>query len=97
MITVDPTEDLPDPALPDDDRPSPLPDGSYDVFVVNADDLPTTGGTTTALELTITSGEHRSETLALTAPSRLGEPVELIGMPATLTITDGAPSVRIDA
>jgi hypothetical protein len=78
------------------DRLSPLPDGTYDAFVINADDLPTDGGATTALELTITSGEHRSETLALTAPVRIGEPVDLIGMPATLTIAEGRPSVRID-
>ena len=81
------------------DRGAPLPDGSYDVFVVNADDLPgaeTSAEVTTALELTVTSGEFRSETLALTAPTRLGEPVDLIGMPATLTILDGSPSVRID-
>jgi hypothetical protein len=75
---------------------APLPDGDYDAFVINADDLPTDGGPTTALELTITSGEHRSMTFALTAPVRLGEPVDLIGMPATITVRDGAPSVRID-
>ena len=77
-------------------RSSPLPDGTYDVFVVSADDLPSAGGATTALELTVTAGEHRGGTLALTAPYRMGEPVELIGMPATLTITDGAPQVRVD-
>lgn len=79
-----------------EDSGAPLPDGAYDVFVVNADDLPTPGGATTALELTVTSGEHRSETMALTAPVRLGEPVDLIGLPATLTISGGSPSVRID-
>jgi hypothetical protein len=75
---------------------APLPDGTYDVFVVNADDLPTPGGTTTALELAVTSGAHRGGTLALTAPYRLGEPVELIGLPATLTVVGGDPRVRID-
>ncbi len=75
---------------------SPLPDGTYDVFVVNADDLPTDGGRNTALELTVVSGTHRGGTMALTAPLWLGEPVDLIGMPATLTITDGCPKVRID-
>lgn len=78
------------------DRPSPLPDDTYDVFVVNADDLPTDGGRSTALELTVVSGIHRGGTMALTAPSWLGEPVDLIGLPATLTITDGTPSVVID-
>lgn len=78
------------------DSPAPLPDGVYDVFVVNADDLPTADGDTTALDLTIVSGEYRSESMALTAPVRLGEPVDLIGLPATLTVVSGSPSVRID-
>ena len=82
--------------MSDAERASPLPDGSYDAFVINADDLPGEP-VTTALELTITSGDFRSETLALTAPTRLGEPVDLIGMPATLTVADGTPSVRIDS
>ncbi len=76
---------------------SPLPDGTYDVFVVSADDLPGSDGVMTALELTVTSGEYRSESMALTAPGRMGEPVDLIGMPATLTIAAGNPSVRIDS
>lgn len=78
------------------DSPAPLPDGTYDVFVVNADDLPTDGGRSTALELTVVSGPQRGGTMALTTPSWLGEPVDLIGMPATLTITGGHPRVRID-
>lgn len=82
--------------MQDSDPLAPLPDGDYDVFVIGAEDLPTDGGETTVLELTITSGEHRSMTFALTAPVRLGEPVELIGMPATLTVSAGVPSVRID-
>jgi len=75
----------------------PLPDGVYDVFVIDADDLPTADGTTTALDLTVTSGEHRGGTMALTTPTRIGRPTDLIGMPATLTVQDGVPSVRIDA
>ena len=43
---------------PPDLGASALPDGTYDAFVINADDLPTDGGATTALELTITSGEQ---------------------------------------
>lgn len=78
------------------DSACPLPDGTYDVFVVNADDLPTEDGPSTALELTIVSGAHRGGTITLTAPQWLGKPVELMGMPATLTIEHGSPSVRID-
>lgn len=78
------------------DGAPPLPDGTYDVFVLSADDLPVEDGRSTSLDLTVVSGMHRGGTMALTAPGWLGEPVELIGMPATLTITDGCPTVHID-
>ncbi|MCB1272409.1 MAG: hypothetical protein M9942_12475 [Microthrixaceae bacterium] len=73
-----------------------MPDGTYDAFVINATDLPSGADRTTALELTIVSGAQRGGTLALTAPHWLGEPVDLIGMPATLTVAHRVPSVRID-
>ncbi len=74
------------------DEPGTLPDGSYDAFVVDADDRE--GGT--ALDLTITSGEFKGQVLSVASASSLGDPIDLLGMPATLTIAFGAPSVTID-
>jgi len=71
----------------------PLGDGTYDVFVVDAEDT-VQGGT--RLELTVTIGEHKGMVTALTSPSTLGDPIDLLGMPATLTVSGGVPSVRID-
>jgi ribosomal protein S28E/S33 len=79
-----------------DDRVAPLPDGRYDALVIDADDLPSAHGEVTAVEITITSGQHKGATLALTAPHRMGDPLDLIGLPATLTVAEGTPAVRID-
>ena len=76
-----------------------LPDGTYDVFVVDADDAPPGqdgGPPGTTLDLTVTSGPHKAETLVLRSTTWLGDPIDLIGMPATLTVSLGVPSVRID-
>jgi hypothetical protein len=70
-----------------------LDDGTYDAFVVDAAD---TDGGGTVLELAITTGEHKGRVLTLSSDSRLGDPVGLMGLPATLTVAMGVPSVRID-
>ncbi len=72
---------------------SPLEDGSYDAFVVDAG---TTEEGGTHLELTITTGEHKGEVLSVASATPLGDPIELMGMPATITVAFGAPSVKID-
>ncbi len=76
----------------DDDSPL-LDDGTYDAFVVDAR---ATGDGGTHLELTITTGEHKGEVLSLASSTSMGDPIDLMGMPATITVTFGAPSVTID-
>jgi hypothetical protein len=78
---------------PTDDAAPLLDDGSYDAFVVDAR-ATADGGT--HLELTITTGEHKGEVLSLASSSSMGDPIDLIGMPATITVAFGAPSVTID-
>ena len=72
---------------------SPLEDGSYDAFVVDAE---TTDEGGTHLELTITTGEHKGEVLSVASATPMGDPIEMMGMPATITVAFGAPSVTID-
>ena len=60
-----------------------LDDGTYDALVVDAtprDD----GGV--SIELTIVAGELAGDP----------DPLDLLGIPATLTVTDGAPSLRLE-
>ncbi|MFM7068123.1 MAG: hypothetical protein ACKOYM_01565 [Actinomycetes bacterium] len=73
---------------------SPLPDGTYDVIVFNVDD--SFDPSVLVVDLTVTAGEHRGMTMTLTAPSTLGTMVELIGMPGTLDVVQGTPTLTID-
>jgi hypothetical protein len=82
-----------------------LEDGSYDAFVVDAveevaDDraqgADAPEGPALRLELTILSGPHKGEVVAMrTAGLGLGE-LDALGMPATLTVVDGRPLLVID-
>ena len=76
-----------------------LPDGTYDAFVIDAteaDQASLDGSTAMTLDLTITSGEHKGEVVTITATGLSQSDVELMGMPATMTVVDGKPSVHID-
>lgn len=73
--------------------PAPLDDGSYDALVVDADDTDDGG---TRLDLTITGGENKGAVVQVASGTRLGDPIDLLGMPATITVTFGSPSVAID-
>lgn len=79
-------------AVTPEDRPD-LDDGTYDAFVVEAIETDDGG---THLELTITVGEHKGRVVAMASSTSLGDPIELLGMPATVVVAFGAPSVTID-
>jgi hypothetical protein len=71
-------------------------DGTYDAFVVDAEIRDEGAGRVTHLELTIIAGDHKGEVVAVAATGMTADEIDLIGMPATLTVTDGRPTVRID-
>lgn len=75
----------------DDDRA--LPDGTYDALVVDA--TPHDDGSV-AVELTIVAGAVKGEVVTLRATGLGGDPLDLLGVPATITVTDGEPSVRFE-
>lgn len=87
------------------DAPRPIPeppggalaDGEYDVFVVDADEDPdpTVPGLL-HLSLTVIAGDHKGEVVELSAAGLDRDPIDLIGMPGTLTVTAGVPQLRID-
>ncbi len=76
-----------------------LPDGAYDVIVVEAESDDAGG---VRLELTITLGPHLGRIVALRGhqlDSRRGlvgegDPISLLGIPGTLRVSDGVPSFR---
>jgi len=86
-----------------------LDDGDYDALVIDAEeadgDAPHddrgAGGTgprpaTVVLELTLVAGPHKGHVVRVRA-SGLGRPaLDLLGLPATLHVIDGQPSVALD-
>jgi hypothetical protein len=69
-----------------------LTDGSYDAFVVDAD----VDADTATLALTILAGEHKGEVVDVVAVGLGRDELDLLGLPATLTVLNGVPSVAID-
>lgn len=72
-----------------------LPDGTYDVFVVDAN---TTDGDSAvlALDLTIVAGELKGEVITVHAENLGVDELDLLGMPGTLTVDDGLPTFDVD-
>jgi hypothetical protein len=71
----------------------PLPDGTYDAIVVDADEV---DDATTTLELTVLAGPHKGQVVELRGPRGDHDPIDLLGLPATITVTDGRPRVRLE-
>jgi hypothetical protein len=69
-----------------------LEDGSYDAFIVDV----TTEGSVLHLDLTILDGAHKGEVVSVRATGLEVDEIDAIGMPATITVTDGVPAVTID-
>ena len=71
----------------------PIPDGTYDAIVVDASDA---GDGAVALELTVLAGELKGRVLEVRGPGDGGDPIDLLGVPATITVVDGRPRVRLE-
>jgi hypothetical protein len=69
-----------------------LDDGVYDAFVVDAE----VDGDALRLDLTIISGPQKGEVVSVRAVGLDGDELDCLGLPATLTIADGAPSIALD-
>lgn len=69
-----------------------LPDGAYDVLVVDA----TADATSIALEITILSGEHKGDVVGVRATGLDLDELELLGLPGTLHVENGVPRVVVE-
>lgn len=70
-----------------------LPDGTYDAIVVDADE---DAAGVVHLELAILAGEHKSEVVEVAARGLQEDAAFLLAVPATLTVRDGTPHVRLE-
>ena len=72
-----------------------LADGTYDVIVVDASANPGAADEL-HLELTILAGAHKGEVVPMRAAGLGIDELDALGLPGTLTVLDGAPSVVLD-
>jgi hypothetical protein len=70
-----------------------MPDGRYDVFIIDAEIV---DESTMRIELMMVTGDDKGNVFALRGPLLAPDPIDLIGLPATMTVTDGVPSVSVD-
>jgi hypothetical protein len=70
-----------------------LGDGTYEAIVV---DVGSGEDGAVVIELAIAAGAHRGEVVRVVERAHEGDPVDLLGVPATLTVTDGQPSVTFE-
>jgi hypothetical protein len=71
-----------------------LPDGTYDVFVVDAQ--ATGPGDRLRLELTILAGEQKGEVVTMQAEGLGVDELDALGTPGTLTVSAGQPSLVLE-
>lgn len=70
-----------------------LPDGTYDVIVVDATEEPDGA---IGLEVTILAGAHKGEVVGLRATGLEVDPVDALGTPGTLRVADGEPVITLE-
>jgi hypothetical protein len=69
-----------------------LSDGTYDAIVVDAE----RDDSGVRLELTITAGPHKGEVVAVRASTLTMDPVDVLGIPARIVVTNNTPSVVLE-
>ncbi|MGK2929092.1 MAG: hypothetical protein ACSLFO_05885 [Acidimicrobiales bacterium] len=73
-----------------------LEDGTYDAIVFDADGDPDSGNGAITVELTILSGPHKGEVVSVRTADWAGDALDLLAVPATITVTSGEPRVRFE-
>ena len=69
-----------------------LPDATYDAIVIDAEE----DEIGVRVELTITTGAHKGEVVAVRSERGMFDPVGVLGIPARLVVTDGTPRVELE-
>ena len=73
-----------------------LEDGTYDAFVIDAEDLADAGPGAVRVELTITSGPAKGDVVTVRGQIATGDALELLGIPVTLVVEGGTPRLHLD-
>lgn len=70
-----------------------LPDGRYDALIVDAR---TDDDGIVHVDVTITTGEHKGEVVAIRGQFPGVAELDLLAAPATLVVSEGEPALRLD-
>lgn len=68
-----------------------LDDGTYDAIVVDAERI----DDGVRLELTVTAGAHKGEVVAVRARTLTMDPIDALGIPARIVVTNKEPRVEL--
>lgn len=71
-----------------------LDDGTYDVFVVDSKGVGP--GDALGLELTVLAGDHKGEMVAMRVEGLGLDEVDVLGLPGTLVVHQGQPTVTLE-
>ncbi len=71
-----------------------LPDGTYDVFVVDAEAAGPDGAL--RLEVTILAGAHKGDVVSLRATGLRVDELAVLGSPGTMIVAAGEPSLVLE-
>jgi hypothetical protein len=77
---------------------TPLPDGRYEVIVLDVEDDPTAVDPPDdrPVQVTILTGEHKGEVVDLVAHGLVGDPLDLLAAPGVLHVEHGTPRLTLD-
>jgi hypothetical protein len=70
----------------------PLPDGVYDAMIL---DVEAAEGQPVRVDIVITAGSHRGEVVSLRTSPMQRDPLGLMGLPASLRVSDGKPALEM--
>ena len=73
-----------------------LEDGTYDAVIVDADETEPGSGVI-HVELTVIAGPQIGQVVSVRGRFDVVDPIELLGLPATLVVEDGQPDLRVEA
>jgi hypothetical protein len=73
-----------------------LADGTYDAFVIDAEEIDGGGPGSLRVEITVTSGEHKGEVVAVRGSVAGRSALDLLGLPVTLVVDQGSPRLHLD-
>jgi hypothetical protein len=72
---------------------SEMRDGTYDVFIVDAE---TIDEDTMRVEVAMVTGDNKGDVFAIKGPHLARDPIDLLGLPGVLTVEEGVPRLRVE-